>query len=312
MTGSEHNPLADAYRRGALAALEAVEALADRFEDSSLLQRVTREIRRRAYALQETPSEAPPAAPAPRRKRAKAPAPRQPGLAVGYVRVSTEGQAREGLSLAQQQVEIEQYCTFRGFELVSVLSDPGVSASTPLDRRPEGAQLGELLRTSGVSCLVTCKLDRLFRSAEDCLTMTKAWDDLGVALHLLNLGGQTIDTSTAMGRFFLTVMAGAAEMELNLIRERTRDVMSAKKARGEQVGGLPLGYQLGPDGVHLEPCPVEVQAIQQAKRLRSAGLTLRTIAARLTVDGYTWPRGKLTPATIKRMVAATIEKDETT
>ncbi len=42
--------------------------------------------------------------------------------------------------------------------------------------------------------------------------MTAGWDKTGVALHLLDMGGQTVDTGSAMGRFFMTVMAGAAEL----------------------------------------------------------------------------------------------------
>ena len=68
---------------------------------------------------------------------------------------------------------------------------------------------------------MACKLDRLFRDAADCLNVTKHWDKRNIALHLIDVGGQTIDTSSSMGRFFLTMMAGVAEMERNLIRDRT-------------------------------------------------------------------------------------------
>ena len=59
---------------------------------------------------------------------------------------------------------------------------------------------------------VQTKLDRLFRNCQDCLQVTALWDRLGISLHLIDLGGQAIDTSSAMGRFFLTVMGGAAEI----------------------------------------------------------------------------------------------------
>lgn len=73
------------------------------------------------------------------------------------------------------------------------------------------------------------KLDRLFRDAEDALHQTKAWDKAGIALHLVDMGGQTLNTATAMGRFFLNMMAGFAELERNLIAERTATALAHKK-----------------------------------------------------------------------------------
>src|SRR6266576_5058844 len=70
------------------------------------------------------------------------------------------------------------------------------------------------------------KLDRLFRDAEDALRQTKAWDRTGISLHLVDIGGQSMNTGSAMGRMFLTLMAGFAELERNLIAERTTAVLA--------------------------------------------------------------------------------------
>ena len=72
------------------------------------------------------------------------------------------------------------------------------------------------------------KLDRMFRNAGDCLATVEAWDRAGVALHVVDLGGNAIDTTSAAGRFMLVVLAGAAEMERNLIRERTKAALAVK------------------------------------------------------------------------------------
>ncbi len=112
------------------------------------------------------------------------------------------------------------------------------------------------------------------------------WDRQGVSLHLIDLGGQAIDTSTAMGRFFLTVMAGAAEMERNLICERTAAVMAHKRACGEYTGGrVPYGWRVSSDGVRLVPHEAEQQVIAAARELRESGLSLRRVGAALAAEG---------------------------
>ena len=127
-------------------------------------------------------------------------------LAVLYLRVSTQEQATEGISLETQEAKLRAYCALRGLTIVKVIIEAGVSAGKPLDEREGGHELLTLVRRREVAHVVSYKLDRLFRDCADCLTVTAAWDKHGVSLHLVDLGGQTLDTSTAMGRFFLTVM----------------------------------------------------------------------------------------------------------
>ena len=101
------------------------------------------------------------------------------------------------------------------------------------------------------------KLDRMFRNAGDCLTTIEQWERSGIALHVVDLGGNAIDTTSAAGRFMLVVLAGAAEMERNLTRERTRSAMAVKKANGQRVGAVrgvrASGWSLRVAGLVLQP-----------------------------------------------------------
>ena len=124
--------------------------------------------------------------------------------AIGYVRVSTQEQATTGVSLDAQEARIRAYATMRGLDLVAVVVDAGVSGAKALEERAGGAAILEALHRGTVAHIVALKLDRLFRDAEDALHHTKAWDKAGVSLHLLDLGGASLDTSSAMGRMFLT------------------------------------------------------------------------------------------------------------
>ena len=129
------------------------------------------------------------------------------------------------------------------------------------------------------------KLDRMFRNAGDCLTTVEAWERSGIALHVVDLGGSAIDTTSAAGRFMLVVLAGAAEMERNLTRERTRSAMAVKRANGQRVGTVPYGFTLASDGVGLVRDTKEQAIIRDIREMRSRGFKLQQIAIELTDRG---------------------------
>jgi site-specific DNA recombinase len=225
--------------------------------------------------------------------------------AVLYARVSTQEQSLEGYSLPMQEAKLRAYCAMRGLVVVDVIIDAGVSGGITLEDREGGHRIVELVKAGAVSHVVTLKLDRLFRDCADCLTVTKEWDRRNVALHLIDLGGQTLDTSSAMGRFFLTVMAGAAELEKNLIGERTSQALQHKKAQGERVGTVAYGYQLNADGIRLLVNAQEQEVIGLARMYADHGLSLRKIATRLADEGYVSRTDKpFVPAAIANMLAA--------
>jgi site-specific DNA recombinase len=206
--------------------------------------------------------------------------------AIGYVRVSTIEQADEGVSIEAQQAAIQAYCSMRGLSLAEIISDKGVSGGKALQSRDGGRRTLEVVRRRRVQAVVAVKLDRLFRDAGDCLNVTKEWDRAGVALHLIDVGGQTIDTSSTMGRFFLTVMAGCAEMERGLIRDRTKAAMSYKRRNHERISRrIPFGFRLEANGKTLVPEPEEQAAIRDMRTLRQNGGSYREIASALNERG---------------------------
>lgn len=227
--------------------------------------------------------------------------------AVLYCRVSTTEQAVEGVSLDAQETRLRAYCAMRGLRVAEVVIDAGVSGGKALASRDGGARVLDLVRAKAVDSVVAYKLDRLFRDCADCLTVTREWDRKDVALHLVDLGGQAIDTSSAMGRFFLTVMAGAAELERGMVRERTVSAMAHKRANREYCGGsAPYGWAIGDDGVALVPCEPEQEVIRSAREIRGAGKSLRAVGAALTARGLL-PRGggRWHASNVQRLLEAT-------
>lgn len=212
--------------------------------------------------------------------------------AIGYVRCSTREQADSGLGLDAQTERIRAYCTLKGARLVDIVTDAGVSGAKPLGSREGGQRLLTALRKRKADSVIVLKLDRGFRNATDCLATVETWDKSHIALHVIDLGGNAIDTTSAAGRFMLVVLAGAAEMERNLTRERTKSAMAVKKANGQRVGSVPYGHDLADDGVTLARNDAEQAVIGDIRSMRRRGSTLKAIAGALTERGVPTKTGR--------------------
>lgn len=222
--------------------------------------------------------------------------------AVAYIRVSTEEQAREGVSLAAQEERIRAYCTLAGLDLVEVVRDAGVSGSRPLADRAGGARLLAAIKKGRVRHIVALKLDRLFRDAVDALTQTRKWDHDGTALHLVDLGGQAMTTGSAIGKLMIAMLAAIAELERNVVADRTAIALQHKKRRGEVYGPVPFG--LDRDGDALKSNRREQRALRQMRAWRAGGMTMREIADRLNAaDVPTKRRGKWFGGTVSYILA---------
>lgn len=223
-------------------------------------------------------------------------------IAVVYCRVSTEEQAAEGVSLQQQQEAGTLYAKSRGFTLqgggppvaTGVLVERGVSGGTPLIDRPEGRKLAAMIRSGKVGHVIATKLDRLFRSAADSAAWVAELDKYGVSLHLLDLGGSAVDTSTTSGRLVVGVLSQVAEMVRGTIKDNTRNAMRFKASRLEYCGGdAPYGYRIADpkaDPIMLVEVQAEQHAIQLARELRRSGLSYRKIGD-VMHRGSVRPRG---------------------
>jgi len=197
--------------------------------------------------------------------------------AIGYIRVSHPDQVESGLGLEDQENKIKAYCRMRNLNLVNIYRENGVSASIPLAERPVGSQLLKDLKD--IQVIVALKLDRAFRNTTDCLSTVEAWEKKGVSLHIIDLGGNSMDTTSAAGKFMLTVLAGAAEMERNLIKERTRAALKVKRENGYKTGGsvVPYGFDADSDG-RLIPNPKEQKIAAIIRKRRNEGASLQNIA----------------------------------
>ena len=198
----------------------------------------------------------------------------------GYVRVSTTRQVEEGLSLEVQRRQVEGYALMHGMVVDRVFVEEGVSGSVPLAERPAGGALMALLVRG--DAVIAAKLDRAFRSALDALQVVQEFRERGVALHLLDIGG---DIANGHGKLFMTIVAAFAEAERDRIRERITDVKRDQRGRSRFLGGKrPFGYQINLEG-DLVPDEREQAAAARARELRTMGMSLRKMASVLAAEG---------------------------
>lgn len=212
--------------------------------------------------------------------------------AIAYVRVSTEEQSSEGVSLDAQESRVRAYAQMRGLNLVAIYREEGVSAKIPLRQRPEGSRLVGAIAKKQAKHVIAVKLDRLFRNAADALTQTEQWDKARCALHVIDMGGSAIDTASAMGRMFFTMTAAFAELERNMISERTKSALGHKKASSRAYTRItPLGFdRIGDALVRNES---EMETVRLILRMRSEGRSLQAIARALNEAGAATKQGGL-------------------
>ena len=208
----------------------------------------------------------------------------------GYIRVSSMNQV-EGSSLDVQKTQIQAYCQLKGLELVNIYTEAAVSGGKPIDQRPEGSRLMESIRAREISGMIIVKLDRGFRNTIDCLQTVDELDKLNVSLHIIDLGGSSVDSQSPAGRFMLTVLAAAAEMERGQIKVRCNSGREKHRAEGKRIGEIPFGWTLDADGETLIEVVEEQKAIRLVHNLRSKGQTLKQIASRLDELGYRPKKG---------------------
>lgn len=214
---------------------------------------------------------------------------KKPTRVVAYVRVSTDEQAREGVSLAAQKARIEAQAVAADLQLVAIYKDAGASAKS-LDRPGLRTAL-QALKDGDADGLLVFKLDRLTRSVRDLGLLLDEYFRERFALLSVS---DAIDTRTAGGRLVLNVLTSVAEWEREAISERTRIALAHVKANGVRLGRQPL-EMTRPDGA---------ATLERARHLRATGKTLQEIAEQLAREGRKTARGgRWAPETVRLLLA---------
>jgi len=162
---------------------------------------------------------------------------------VGYCRVSTLRQRREGRSLEAQAKHIERYCKEQGLDLVRIYKE---SRSASFEERTEFNKMLEEMRRDGISVLVCEKIDRFHRNmgGEDIIR------DNRLTCHFID-NGMVFNwkSSKAVEKFIFRILSSASAYESDMIGERIRVSVDEKLLKGEYPSLAPLGYKNIPKSV---------------------------------------------------------------
>lgn len=249
--------------------------------------------------------------------------PTAPGTAIGLVRVSTDEQAKGGLSLEQQRRTLQEAADRLGLDLVRVVEEAGVSGGRDVAKRDGLLEAIEAVPKGGV--LLVAKRDRVARDMFVMSWVEKELMKRDARLISAQGEGTDPDTDPIQALILKTVTDMHAQLERLQAQLRTRVVLAGKKRRGEKLGGrVPMGFAVEqvetvdrngePRQLKvLVPDPAEQAALKLAVKLRDEGKSLRQVGTALVAAGHRPRHGKQWHAKVVRdMVARLQELDAVT
>lgn len=209
-----------------------------------------------------------------------------------YTRVSTEEQAMEGYSLDAQEEKLLMYCTdiVEDLSVYKIYRDDGYSGRTT--RRPGYQEM--MSEINDWDLILVLKMDRIHRNTRNFMLMM---DELARKHKEFRSATEDLDTTTAMGRFVVSMIQNIAQLESEQIGERTKIGMKEKAetlsntVHENRTMGFnpPFGYILE-DGL-LRSVPEELAIVKRIYREFADGLSMSQISESLNRDGYRTRRG---------------------
>jgi site-specific DNA recombinase len=215
-----------------------------------------------------------------------------PTSAVLYFRVSTPGQVEHGVSLDAQGAACRAHAARLGLPVIAEHRDEGISGRLGHEERPGLAAVLATVRDNPSACVIVYSLSRLARSQR---MVWELLDEQGAHRLRVVSASEPFDTTTAMGRAMLGMLATFAQLESDLASERTRDALAYVRTQGTQLGAPSMLELPGPvdaeSGLrNLDPAKValvtEVQAVA-----RETGLSLRKLVGELDRRGIKSAKG---------------------
>jgi len=214
--------------------------------------------------------------------------------AIGYIRVSTQKQAEEGISLDAQRAKIEAWCLTNDYELAGIHCDEGISGT----KSNRDGLLAAMAEVGKGTALVVYSLSRLTRSTKDLLAFTEQLDHQGADLISLT---EKIDTTTAAGKMVFRMLGVLNEFERDQVSERTKAALTHKKENNQAYNHTPFGYYRSGDRLMWDKTEQRLIGYVQSKHRR--GMSYSAIARLLNKENIPTKLGKQwQPMQVSRLI----------
>lgn len=207
-----------------------------------------------------------------------------------YVRVSTEEQANEGYSISGQMKRLKAFCLSQNWDVAGIYADEGISAKDM--ERPELQRMLRDIKKGQIECVLVYRLDRLTRSVLDLYKMLETFEKYDCKFKSAT---EVYDTTTAMGRMFITIVAALAQWERENMGERIAFGFEEKARQGKYpLNFAPLGYDLKKEESKLYINEREAKIVRKIFKLYQDGKGFGRVAKYLnergiyTKDGNEW------------------------
>ncbi|WLR50078.1 recombinase family protein [Bacillus tianshenii] len=205
-----------------------------------------------------------------------------------YIRVSTEEQARDGFSISAQREKLKSYCHLHDMDNYKFYVDEGISAKDT--NRPQLQALLKHIEEGHIDTVLVYRLDRLTRSVVDLYKLLETFDKYNCAFKSAT---EVYDTSSAIGRLFITLVAAMAQWERENLGERVRMGQIEKARQGEYAAKAPYGFEKDENDKLIINEREETVILDIIKKIKS-GDSIRKLANELEesgippIRGYKW------------------------
>ena len=214
-----------------------------------------------------------------------------------YTRVSTEDQAKEGFSLDSQLEKLRNYCKARDWEIAGEYIDDGYSGRDV--KRPAYRQMMEEMDRWDI--LLVMKMDRIHRNSKNFMIMMEQLRQKNKEFVSMT---ESLDTSTAMGRFVMDIIQRIAQLESEQIGERVYDGMKQKAKQGKGLLGSPAPFGYRYEGGNLVPVREEAEVVNIIFSRYLSGESMAAIAEALNGAGMkTKKEGMWDRKTVSRILS---------
>lgn len=203
----------------------------------------------------------------------------KPKVAI-YSRVSTEEQAKEGLSVEAQIDKCKSFCDAREWEIFNIYKDAGFSAGSL--NRPALELLLRDAQEKKFDIILVYKIDRFSRKLKDLITIL---EDLKIKNINFTSVTEQIDTTSAMGEAFFQIIGVFAQLERGMVKERVQLSFDRKIQLGEALYRAPFGYMY--QNKKLVKHPENAEKVKEIFEMWNAGISYKEICKKFNIPSST-------------------------